>query len=71
MPLFTIITGLWYRRVEQPIRVALWYSMNGTSTMVASAISYGLGHVKSSVLSEWQMFDSRFISMYGCLLNVG
>lgn len=66
MPLFTIITGLWYRRVEQPIRVAIWYSMNGTSTMAASAISYGLGHVKSSALSQWQMFGVQLLSMSVC-----
>lgn len=55
MPLFTIITGMWYRRVEQPNRVALWYSMNGISTIAASALSYGLGHIKSDVLHPWQM----------------
>lgn len=55
MPLFTIITGLWYRRVEQPNRVAMWYSMNGLSTVAASALSYGLGHIKSDLLHPWQM----------------
>ena len=55
LPLFTIITGMWYRRVEQPNRVALWYSMNGISTIAASALSYGLGHIKSDVLHPWQM----------------
>lgn len=55
MPLFTFLTGQWYRRVEQPFRVAGWYSMNGLSTMAASALSYGLGHIPSSVLLPWQM----------------
>lgn len=55
MPLFTILTGQWYRRVEQPLRVSIWNSMNGTATMVASALSYGLGHIVSDVLRPWQM----------------
>lgn len=55
MPLFTIITGQWYRRVEQPNRVAIWYCTNGLSTIAASALSYGLGHIPSDRLHPWQM----------------
>ncbi|KAJ5503759.1 Major facilitator superfamily domain general substrate transporter [Penicillium fimorum] len=55
LPLFTILTGQWYRRVEQPLRVSIWNSMNGTATMVASALSYGLGHIPSNVLKPWQI----------------
>lgn len=55
IPLFTIITGQWYRRVEQPMRVSVWYSMNGLATMAASAVSYGLGRIESDVLRPWQM----------------
>jgi MFS family permease len=25
LPLFTVITTTWYRRSEQPLRIALWY----------------------------------------------
>lgn len=55
LPLFSIITSQWYRRAEQPLRVAAWYGTNGLATMFAAAISYGLGHIKSNVLKEWQM----------------
>lgn len=55
LPLFSIITSHWFRRAEQPIRVAAWYSTNGLATMVASALSYGLGHINSDVLESWQM----------------
>ena len=55
LPLFAIMTGQWYRRVEQPLRVSIWYSMNGTATMAAAALSYGLGHIKSESLYSWQM----------------
>ncbi|KAJ9611639.1 hypothetical protein H2200_004823 [Cladophialophora chaetospira] len=55
LPLFSVITSQWYRRAEQPIRVAAWYGTNGLATIAASALSYGLGSIKSSVLQEWQI----------------
>ncbi|KAK6580234.1 hypothetical protein PZA11_007256 [Diplocarpon coronariae] len=55
LPLFSVITNQWYRRAEQPIRVAAWYGTNGLATIVASALSYGLGHIPSEALKSWQM----------------
>lgn len=55
LPLFSVITSQWYRRSEQPIRVAAWYGTNGAATMIAAALSYGLGHIKSDALHEWQI----------------
>jgi MFS family permease len=54
LPLFSVITSQWYRRSEQPMRVALWFGTNGLATMVAAALSYGLGHIESGVLAPWQ-----------------
>ena len=55
LPLFSVITNQWYRRAEQPIRVAAWYSTNGAATIVAAFLSYGLGHIPSEHLKSWQM----------------
>lgn len=55
LPLFSVITNQWYRRSEQPIRVAAWYGTNGAATIFASAVSYGLGHIPSETLHSWQM----------------
>ncbi|KAI2151491.1 hypothetical protein LOZ25_006242 [Ophidiomyces ophidiicola] len=55
LPLFSIITSQWYRRAEQPLRVAAWYGTNGLATIVASSLSYGLGHIPSETLKSWQM----------------
>ncbi|KAK5128906.1 hypothetical protein LTR85_000239 [Meristemomyces frigidus] len=55
LPLFSIITSQWYRRAEQPVRVAAWYGMNGLATIAASALSYGLGHIPSATLESWQI----------------
>ena len=56
LPLFSVITNQWYRRAEQPIRVAAWYGTNGLATIIAAALSYGLGHIKSEALYSWQMY---------------
>ncbi|KAK2850687.1 hypothetical protein FQN49_005419 [Arthroderma sp. PD_2] len=55
LPLFSVITSQWYRRAEQPIRVAAWYSTNGAATIVASALSYGLGHISSPSIQSWRI----------------
>lgn len=55
LPLFSVITNQWYRRAEQPIRVAAWYGTNGLATIVAAALSYGLGHIPSETLHSWQI----------------
>jgi MFS family permease len=55
LPLFSVMTSQWYRRAEQPLRVAAWYGTNGIATIVASALSYGLGHINSPLLESWQM----------------
>ncbi|KAK3354033.1 putative MFS transporter [Lasiosphaeria hispida] len=55
LPLFSIITGQWYRRSEQPIRVAAWYGTNGLATIVAALLSYSLGSIKSPILAPWQI----------------
>lgn len=55
LPLFGVITSQWYLRSEQPLRIAAWYSTNGLATIVAAALSYGLGQIQSDVLQPWQM----------------
>lgn len=55
LPLFAVITSVWWRRAEQPLRVCMWYGTNGVATMVGSAMSYGLGRIQSDVLDSYQI----------------
>jgi len=55
LPLFSVITTQWYRRSEQPVRVAAWYGTNGLATIFAAAVSYGFAHIKSAALESWQI----------------
>ncbi|WOO81558.1 putative transporter [Vanrija pseudolonga] len=55
LPLFGVLTAQWYRRSEQPIRVAAWYSTNGLATIFAAFVSWALGHVKNDNIHAWQL----------------
>jgi hypothetical protein len=66
LPLFSIITAQWYRRSEQPIRVAAWYSTNGIATMFAAILSFGLGHIHSPTIKAWQLIFI-FVGVMTCL----
>ncbi|KAJ5257130.1 hypothetical protein N7478_013234 [Penicillium angulare] len=54
-PAFIAVTQMWYRRREQPIRLGSWYAMNGVVNMFGSLITYGLGHINSSVFEPYQI----------------
>jgi hypothetical protein len=36
-PAFIAVTQMWYRRLEQPVRLGSWYAMNGVVFMVSLA----------------------------------
>ncbi|KAM0747359.1 putative MFS transporter [Meredithblackwellia eburnea MCA 4105] len=55
LPLFSLLTVAFYRRSEQPLRVAAWYSTNGLATSIGSALSYGLAQIKSDKLHSYQI----------------
>jgi len=55
VPLFSMITIAFYRRSEQPFRVACWYSCYGLSTLLSSPIVYGFARVHSTSLYRYQV----------------
>ncbi|KAK4049046.1 hypothetical protein OIV83_004408 [Microbotryomycetes sp. JL201] len=55
IPLFSLITSLYYLRSEQPLRIATWYASNGWGAMIGSISVYGLGHINSSTLHSYQI----------------
>ncbi|BCS26304.1 putative MFS allantoate transporter [Aspergillus puulaauensis] len=54
-PCMMNFTSMFYKRSEQPLRMAIWLSANGTATMVGALIGFGLGHVHSTSLKSWQL----------------
>ncbi|KAJ7082635.1 major facilitator superfamily domain-containing protein [Mycena belliarum] len=55
LPLFAVLTSVWYRRAEQPLRICVWYGTNGLGTIMASAFAYGFGNIKSPKIHVYQM----------------
>ncbi|CAH0047051.1 unnamed protein product [Clonostachys solani] len=55
-PSFMIITSTWYKRRENPIRVAVWVSMFGVSQIAGALMMYGIGLAKMSIQTWRVMF---------------
>ena len=52
-PAFSLITVMWYRRHEQPLRYAIWYSASGMGVLVGVLILYAIGHIHGH-LHPWR-----------------
>ncbi|KAJ5370800.1 uncharacterized protein N7496_006892 [Penicillium cataractarum] len=52
-PGFSLITSLWYRTSEQPLRHGLWFASNSASGIFASIMAWGIYHIHDA-LKPWQ-----------------
>ncbi|KAJ5898332.1 hypothetical protein N7504_008620 [Penicillium tannophilum] len=52
-PGFTLLTSLWYRRSEQPLRAGIWFCGNSLSSVFGNLIAAGIIHINSK-LASWQ-----------------
>ncbi|KAJ5691297.1 hypothetical protein N7488_012032 [Penicillium malachiteum] len=52
-PGFTLVTSLWYRTSEQPLRAGIWFCGNSLSLIFGNLIASGIIHIKSK-LESWQ-----------------
>jgi hypothetical protein len=50
-----VVTLSWYRRHEQPMRIAMWYGTNGVASMLGSLLAWGLSFSQSKVLYVYQI----------------
>jgi MFS family permease len=41
-PAFSLITAMWYKRQEQPLRFAIWFSAVGLGTLVGTLLLYAM-----------------------------
>ncbi|KIW05789.1 uncharacterized protein PV09_03000 [Verruconis gallopava] len=53
-PGFVLITSSWWKREEQPARIALWYCANGVINIPAGFIFYAVAHVNARGLFPYQ-----------------
>ncbi|KAL1614556.1 hypothetical protein SLS56_012064 [Neofusicoccum ribis] len=52
-PCFVLLTGMFYKRSEQPLRTAMWFSMNGMAQIIGGPIAYGIGYIDNA-LPSWK-----------------
>ncbi|KAJ5113598.1 hypothetical protein N7456_002132 [Penicillium angulare] len=52
-PGFTLLTSLWHRTSEQPLRSGIWFCGNSLSLVFGNLIAAGIIHIKSK-LEAWQ-----------------
>ncbi|EED14772.1 allantoate permease, putative [Talaromyces stipitatus ATCC 10500] len=53
-PGFALLTGMFYKREEQPLRQAAWFIGNCIANSIGGLVAYGIGHIHSSSLVSWQ-----------------
>lgn len=54
-PAWILITSMFWKRDEQPLRMCIWLGCNGVALMLGSGISWGLGHTHDTALESWQL----------------
>lgn len=54
-PGFALITGMFYKREEQPAPQAAWFIGNSIATAIGGVVAWGIGEIESNILSNWQL----------------
>lgn len=59
-PALILITSMWYKKSEQPLRVGFWYAGTGTGTVLGALSSFGFQHYTSKSFRSWQIMFLLF-----------
>lgn len=54
-PSLNLITTMWYKQHEQPLRCGIWYLGTGTGMITGSLLSFAFQHVHSASIYSWQI----------------
>lgn len=57
-PGFGLLTSLWYRTSEQPLRHGIWFCGNSLSLVLGNAIAVGIWQIQDS-LASWKVESFR------------
>lgn len=53
-PGFSLMTGMFYKRSEQPFRHGIWFFGNSLATMFGGLLAYGIAHIQGG-LGPWKV----------------
>jgi MFS family permease len=54
-PSLILITGMWYKKCEQPFRIGIWYLGTGFGTIIGALFSFGFQHYTGKTFKSWQI----------------
>ncbi|KAJ5949898.1 pantothenate transporter [Penicillium verhagenii] len=64
-PGFSMITGMWYKREEQPLRHGLWFAGNSIATAFGGLLAYGIAHITGSFAAwRWMYIIYGLITLF-------
>ena len=66
-PSLILITGMWYKRKEQPIRIAIWYLGVGVGVVVGALASFGFQFYTAKRFKSWQVGEN--LDIYAALAD--
>ncbi|KAJ5371514.1 uncharacterized protein N7496_007606 [Penicillium cataractarum] len=72
-PGFALITGMFYKREEQPARQAAWFIGNSIASVIGGLVAYGIGLIHNHSVNSWQLLFlvlGAITSGYGLILFV-
>ncbi|KAK4574787.1 hypothetical protein LTR86_001629 [Recurvomyces mirabilis] len=52
-PGFVLTLSMWWRQSEQPLRIMLYYCMNGVAGIFGGLLGFAIGHINTG-LAQWQ-----------------
>ncbi|KAJ6153582.1 hypothetical protein N7470_006541 [Penicillium chermesinum] len=70
-PGFTLLTGMFYKREEQPLRQSAWFFGNCIAVLVGGLIAYGIGSISTGAIEHWKLLFlilGAITSTYGIVL---
>ncbi|KAJ5715574.1 uncharacterized protein N7483_012755 [Penicillium malachiteum] len=70
-PGFTLLTGMFYTRAEQPVRQSAWFFGNCIAVLIGPLIAYGIGNISSAPIETWKLMFlilGTITSTYGLVL---
>lgn len=69
-PAFMLITGMWYTRRQQPVRIGIWFSATGFGVAFGGLLGYGIGSIKGA-LASWKyefLIIGALCSLWGLII---
>ncbi|KAI7780594.1 allantoate permease [Diaporthe eres] len=66
-PIFVLISGSWYKKVEQPLRIGCFAAFVGPAIILSVLINYGFGKIEGS-LAPWKsmfLFAGGITTVWG------